>query len=398
MNHPVRLLLIEDNPADAELVKRELRKSGIDADMEWVQNRDGFVRALANPPDVVLADYSVPGMDGLAAMRLARERTPDVPVVMVSGAIGEEFAIETLKSGATDYVLKQRLSRLGPVVRRALQDYAAAVERRQAEDRLRKTMEELKRSNEELEQFAYVASHDLQEPLRMVSNYVELLGQRYRGRLDEKADKYIDYAAGGAKRMQELIIDLLTFSRVGRREMKAVAVDLDHVFRLALDNLEATVDEAGAEVTSSTLPTVVGDELALVQLFQNLIDNGIKFRSKEPPAVRVEAETRGRGSSLSAFPTTASASSRATPNGSFGCSSACIRPRSIPVRASVSRSVSASSSATAGASGWSPGRARAPRFCSRCRRRSTHERAAQVTVAGIYRCPSPVERIESEVN
>jgi len=168
-------------------------------------------------------------------------------------------------------------------------------ERRQAERRLLETLAELKRSNEELEQFAYVASHDLQEPLRMVSNYVDLLRRRYRTKLDGQADKYIDYAAGGAKRMQALITDLLTFSRAGRREWQTTRVDLNQVFQRALCNLEAAIGEAGAEVTSSTLPTVAGDELALVQLFQNLIDNGIKFRSKEPPAVRVEAETRGRG-------------------------------------------------------------------------------------------------------
>ncbi len=286
----------------------------------------------------------------------------------------------------------------GPDGSRALVVAHDVTERRQAERKLRETLAELKRSNEELEQFAYVASHDLQEPLRMVSNYVDLLRQRYRTKLDGQADKYIDYASGGARRMQALISDLLMFSRVGRREMKAELVNLNHVFRKALYNLETATGETGAAITSGTLPTVVGDELALLQVFQNLIDNGIKFRGKEPPAVRVDAETRGhgdagtrrrgdtgtrrrgdtgtrrhgdtetrrRGSLLSAFPTTALESSPATPRRSSACSSACTRWTSTPARASASPSASAWSSATAGGYGSSPCRVRVRRSFSRC--------------------------------
>lgn len=168
-------------------------------------------------------------------------------------------------------------------------------ERKRAEESLARTLADLKRSNEELEQFAYVASHDLQQPLRMVASYVELLAKRYQGRLDERADKYITYAVGGARRLQELINDLLSLSRIGRRALEKKPVDLNAVFRLALANLDAAVRESGADIAAGPLPTVVGDEGQLVQLFQNLLDNAVKFRADEAPVVRVAAEPAGRG-------------------------------------------------------------------------------------------------------
>ena len=176
--------------------------------------------------------------------------------------------------------------------------------RKRAEEALRKaydTLEvrvaertaELKRSNEELEQFAYVASHDLQEPLRMVASYVQLLGQRYKGQLDEKADKYIAFASGGAVRMHQLVNDLLAFSRVGTRAAPLAPVILDRVVAQARENLTIAIEQSGAAITVSRLPTVSGDETQLVQLFQNLMDNAIKFRSKQPPKVSVSCHDAG---------------------------------------------------------------------------------------------------------
>ena len=134
MDRQIRILILEDNPSDAELVKRELRKAGLDFAPHWAQDKAAFLHALDEfTPDLILADYSLPGFDGLAAMALARQRFPEIPVIIVSGAIGEEAAIETLKAGATDYVLKQRLSRLGPVVERALREAQQLAEKKLAE-------------------------------------------------------------------------------------------------------------------------------------------------------------------------------------------------------------------------------------------------------------------------
>ena len=148
--------------------------------------------------------------------------------------------------------------------------------RKQAEAQLRATAAELERSNRELEQFAYVASHDLQEPLRMVASYTQLLGRRYRGKLDGDADEFIGFAVDGARRMQELINDLLTYSRVGSRSLELQRVDASVVVDRVIGNLGGAIEDSGAVVTRDELPTLQADATQLEQLFQNLIANGIK--------------------------------------------------------------------------------------------------------------------------
>jgi light-regulated signal transduction histidine kinase (bacteriophytochrome) len=162
-------------------------------------------------------------------------------------------------------------------------------ERRRAELMLSQYADELKQSNTELEQFAYVASHDLQEPLRMVASFTQLLSKRYRGKLAPEADEFIDFAVDGATRMQSLINDLLSYSRVGSRGKPFQPVNCSEAFSQALVNLETRVEETHAEVTQGPLPTVSGDAGQLVQLFQNLIANAIKFRGPDSPRIHVTA-------------------------------------------------------------------------------------------------------------
>jgi len=164
--------------------------------------------------------------------------------------------------------------------------------RLKVEEDLARKVDELARSNADLEQFAYVASHDLQEPLRMVTAYTQLLGERYRGRLDENADKFIGYASEGALRMQVLIQDLLAFSRVGRKDASK-SFDCNDAVKETLLALTSAIEESGAVVTQGELPTLWADRTQIVQLFQNLIGNAIKFHGKEPPAVSVQAEKVG---------------------------------------------------------------------------------------------------------
>ncbi|MDD1743217.1 MAG: response regulator, partial [Methanomassiliicoccales archaeon] len=338
----IKLLVLEDNPSDFELMKRELKKGSQSHVIEWAQGKADFEWALEKErPDLILLDYNLPGFGGLAGLRLARSRYPDVPAIIVSGAIGEEVAIEALKAGATDYVLKQRLERLRPVVERALEEAKQLARRRLVENELEETKKRLEaivgqmpmglfiidtksdatilineeagalfhldqlnpgntrdlhhsvkifdpefcppglnltfideairrgdvirsavklierqdgsrfyarfniapvrdangneiavvmmvrdvseqveseralaRSNKELQDFAYVASHDLQEPLRMVVSYLSLLEMKYGTILDAKGHEYIHFAVDGGERMRELIDDLLEYSRV----------------------------------------------------------------------------------------------------------------------------------------------------------------------------------------
>ena len=155
---------------------------------------------------------------------------------------------------------------------------------------------QLETSNEELEQYAYVASHDLQEPLRKMASFCQLLARRYQGQLDEQADQYIAYVVDGARRMQEMINDLLTFSRVGQPLQVTAEVDCNQVVERARIDLAAAIEESGASiVVTGTLPTVRGEWARLVQLFENLIGNGIKFRGKQPPRVEISAAPDGTG-------------------------------------------------------------------------------------------------------
>jgi len=419
----LRVLQVEDDPADGELVLQELRRDGFDVTCKVVQTPEEFreqVRSTA--PDVVLADYNLGHWHGIEALQILREEGLEIPLILVAGALGEVTAVECIKQGATDCVLKDRLTRLGSSVRRALRERdlrerqkrldaalrasqaqlealvqtamdailtvdgeqrivvfnAAAekmfrcskaealgqpierfipqrfrtahsahmrkfgetgttdramgklgalralradseefpmeasisrtqvgaralftiilrdiTEREQAEKKLAQKMEELNRSNEDLEQFAYAASHDLQEPLRMVAAYTQLLAERYRGQLDENADKYIGYALEGATRMQVLIRDLLAFSRLDRNGTERSDTDCNSALEEALLNLQAAMQESGAAVTCDHLPVVAANRSQGIQLFQNLIGNAIKFRGKEAPVIRVSAGRPG---------------------------------------------------------------------------------------------------------
>jgi PAS domain S-box-containing protein len=149
--------------------------------------------------------------------------------------------------------------------------------------------DDLRRSNADLEQFAYIASHDLQEPLRMVASYTDLLAQRYREQLDERAEKYMHYITDGAKRMQRLVADLLSYSRVGSQGIDMQAVNASAVVARVCESLGPRIRETGAAIDVDHLPIVMADEVQLTQLFQNLIGNAIKFRGERPPRVTIAA-------------------------------------------------------------------------------------------------------------
>jgi light-regulated signal transduction histidine kinase (bacteriophytochrome) len=287
------VLLVEDNPSDVELILLTLRADGFDVSSDAVQSAGAFTaRIRTTPYDLILADYNMPQWKGMEALDILCRENLDVPLIVVTGYLGEEKAVECIKQGATDCVLKDNLARLPLAVARALQEKRLRELRRQSEEALAAKVAELARSNAELEQFAYVASHDLQEPLRMIANYTQLLAERYRGRLDEQADKYIHYAVDGAVRMQALIQDLLKFSRVGRVEIERRTTDCRAVVEQAMNNLQAVVQESGAVVSWDGLPKVLADPSQLAQVFQNLIANAIKFHGAEVPRIQIDSEKK----------------------------------------------------------------------------------------------------------
>lgn len=216
---------------------------------------------------------------------------------------GEEvlgaLSIYATDEGAFDASEQHLLKELSNNLSYGIRALRLRAERQRAEEVLNKSrianevaLKKLARSNAELEQFAYVASHDLQEPLRMIANYTQLLAERYRGRLDEQADKYIAYAVDGATRMQALIRDLLRFSRAGRAEIEPRATDCRAVVEQAVKNLQAAVQDTGAVVKWNGLPVVKAEPAQLTQVFQNLIANAIKFHGAEKPIIQIDSQKK----------------------------------------------------------------------------------------------------------
>jgi len=216
--------------------------------------------------------------------------TTAVPGVLRPGNGRDLSGVRRDGSGVlVEVALSYTESPSGPLAIAAIVEVTA---RKQREDKLA-------RSNRELEQFAYHASHDLREPLRMVSSFLGLLVQRFNSQLQPDAQRYIHFAVDGASRMQRLIDGLLTYSRVGSQESKLAAVDTAGTLRAAWHNLASVVKETGAQLEAEALPIVHADPKLLTQLFQSVLDNALKFRDDKPPHIQVSAKTNGRSATIS---------------------------------------------------------------------------------------------------
>ncbi|MBI4862405.1 MAG: response regulator [Candidatus Riflebacteria bacterium] len=287
--HAGSILVVDDDEIDREILEKRLSLHSFEV-VEAVDGPEALGLVASRPFDLVLLDIMMPGMSGLEVLaEIRKTHTPlDLPVIVLIAGGEATDIVAALELGASDYIVKP------PEFAVALARIRTQISAKRAEEWRLRARDELARSNRELEQFAYVASHDLQEPLRMVISYLQLLERRYAGQLDSSARDFIGFAVDGAARMQQLIRDLLEFSRVGTRQQPPVATDSGQLLDAALANLAVTVREKEAVVTRDRLPTIRVDPLQITQLFQNLIGNAIKFQKAGKPEVHVGVTERAR--------------------------------------------------------------------------------------------------------
>ena len=326
MDKIIKILLFEDNPGDAGLIEEMVNDSiNYSYGLKIAETLEDGMNLLKNDSyDIILLDLGLPDSDGINTFLNVQKESSETPIIILTGLNDENIGINAVKKGAQDYLTKGmvdpdllersiKYSIERKKVQLELQKYRDNLEEqvekrtieldnankrlkieiedhKKTEVTLEKYLTELKRSNKELQQFAYVASHDLQEPLRMVSSFTQLLAKKYKGQLDSDADEFIKYAVDGAQRMQMLINDLLAYSRVSSRVEEFQLVDLEKAFNESLQNLKVSIDDNDARITCDSLPTIVADQSQIIQLFQNLIGNAIKFRSNETPEIHIAVE------------------------------------------------------------------------------------------------------------
>jgi signal transduction histidine kinase len=306
---PINVLLVEDDPDDVLLFRESLsRYNEAPFTIEHVDRlSSGLERIRRNGFDIAVLDLSLPDSEGMETLRRFLNGAPNRPTVVLTGLEDIDIGTKAIAAGAQDYLYKGRFdgdllgrTLLYAMKRAELTDEAlrkindeleARVEARTAE--LLRAKSALEESNIDLQQFAYIASHDLQAPLRAIGGFAQLLQDDYRGKLGEKADDYLDRIVSNTSRMQQLINDLLAYSRVESRAAPFLPNDVGVLVSEAVAMLETSIEEARAEVTYGELPTVSCDRSQMIQVLQNLIGNGIKYRREDPPHVHISAERNG---------------------------------------------------------------------------------------------------------
>lgn len=312
---PIRILLVEDDEDDAFLLQRALTKTAPGQfDVQRVVTLEDALRTLISAQfSVVLSDLSLPDSRGFETFERIHEADPEVAIVVLTGNDDERLAVRSLNEGAQDYLVKGKADGQSLVrsIRyaiernrsRRLERDNTALEgevraRKLAQERLERVAAQLESSNRELQQFASVASHDLQEPLRKIVVFGDRLRAKFGDQLGEQGGDYVDRMMNAAGRMRTLIDDLLEFSRVVTRARPLVPVDVAEVIREVLGDLEVLIESKGAVVDIGDLPTIQADPTQLRQVFQNLLANAMKFQGEGAvPHVAIRAEQAACGAS-----------------------------------------------------------------------------------------------------
>jgi light-regulated signal transduction histidine kinase (bacteriophytochrome) len=291
--------MVEDEAGDAQLAERVLRKSGFDFAFKRVDSEDAFVKELKDfRPSVILSDHGLCAFDGFSALALAQDACPDVPFIFVTGSLGEEMATRALKNGAADFILKHRMAGLPPALHRALREAHLRLQRKKAEQEIRRLNEELEHrvarrtseleaANKELEAFSYSVSHELRAPLRQIGGFIEVLSGNKTAAMDEEARQCLTTIAAAAKRLGQLIDDLLAFSRTARAGMRKTKINLKTICESVIRDLGGETNGRDVKWVLDELPNVHGDPALVRQVLSNLLGNALKYTRRQQHA-RIE--------------------------------------------------------------------------------------------------------------
>jgi len=290
----IRVLHLEDNPDDQEIIRCSLALGGLSCYVLAVQTSEDFESRLRNESwHVILADLTLPSFDGYKALEISRSICPNTPFIFVTGTMGEDVAVETLKHGATDFILKNRLGRLDSSVRRALQEASERLQRQKADAELLRYTEALERSNQELDAFAYAASHDLKAPLRVIQNASKWLEEDLEPHLTAETREHMSLLRSRVRRMERLLDDLLAYSRIGRETGASPAETIDAA--ILVDNILAMLaPPMGFTVyVDSSLAGIQVTRMPLEQILINLISNAIKHHDRTVGRIEIFADDLG---------------------------------------------------------------------------------------------------------
>lgn len=307
MATPLKALIVENSENDALLIADSLAQAGYAPDWQQVETAPQLTAALdsATAWELIISDYSMPGFSGMQALAIYKRFGLDIPFLLVSGSIGEERAVEAMRSGVHDYIIKDRMQRLGPAVERELREAANRRERRktilenqrlnsqllQLNDELREKVDQLSRSRADLEQVTWAASHDLKEPVRIVTTYSQLL-LRHRPATSSDEVEFASYITEGAERVTALLDGLLAYSRNLRAPADlSVHADAEKAARTAISHLASVIEERGASIVVDALPAVRMEMEALVDVFEQLFLNAISYGREGVPS-RVQVSSR----------------------------------------------------------------------------------------------------------
>lgn len=310
MNDKPHILMLEDKPAEADLISRVLRAGDLGFQLDCVKTRKQFEQALEeNPPDVILSDHGAQDFDSLSALSIARSRCPDVPFILVTGSSKDPITLEALERGADGFFAKDHLVHWVPKLKRSLKQSQKEAQHHELEralleraERNRKTnadledlvtrrTRELQAATKELEAFSYSISHDLRAPLRHINAFIFLLEQSLRHNITEESRQRLQVVASAAEHLGQLVDDLLNLSRVGRQDLRKIPVSLGLLVTEARNHLSDETANRKIEWVIDELPVVQGDPIALRQVFVNLLSNALKYSAPRPVA-RIEVGCR----------------------------------------------------------------------------------------------------------